>query len=190
MGGFPSHKMNNQPGTEELRVNQQSLKIVKDILGKINAFNELNICFLMNRCKFPPLLTANNCYIRCSYKFILHHPVSLFCSLESKIRYHGVCCWLEAFTTLASGSVFWFLNLSFSPIDFVCFMVQTSSNLFGWCGKPIVTYTCQLITDLIFFPMLACKWMPFWESHLASPRSLESTLLLSGIKKPLPILCP
>lgn len=38
----------------------------------------------MNRCKFPPLLTANSCAVRCSYKFILRHPISVFYSLEKR----------------------------------------------------------------------------------------------------------
>lgn len=103
----------------------------------------------MNRCKFFPLLSANNCSIRCSYKFILHYPISLCYCLESKMQYRGICYWLEAFTTLASGVVFFYRSVLF-PVYFVCFMVKTFPNFVGCCGKPIVTCARQLVTGLSF----------------------------------------
>lgn len=97
--------------------------------------------------QFPPL-TANNCSIRCSYKFILDR-ISLFYSLESKIWYPGMCYGLEAFTTLAAGTVvvFFFQICSFL-CRFVCFTVKTFPNPFGWCGKPVVTYMYPLVSGL------------------------------------------
>lgn len=42
-------------------------------------------------------------------------------------------------------------------LDFVYLMVKAFLNLFGWCGKPIVTYMCQQVTDRQFFQSLSVE---------------------------------